>query len=101
MLAKKLKDIKNRIHFNKKEKNILIKKIITNFFLSKIHTKCTSFLLITKLNRQNTKNLKIIRRGVLDNRNRSILRNLKGLSRISAKELIILGIIPGYSKSIW
>jgi ribosomal protein S14 len=101
MLSKKIKDIKNRNFFNKKEKNILIKKIVTKFFLAKMHTKSISFLVKTKLNRQNTKNLKIVRRGILDNRNRSILRNLKGLSRISAKELIVLGIIPGYSKSIW
>jgi ribosomal protein S14 len=101
MLAKKIKDIKNRCFFHKTEKNLLIKKIVTTFFLSKMHTKSISFVVKTKLNRHNTKNLKIIRRGILDNRNRSILRNLKGLSRISAKELIVLGIIPGYSKSIW
>jgi ribosomal protein S14 len=101
MLSKKIKDVKNRIFFNKKEKNRLIKKIVTTFFLSKIHTKSISFLVKTQLNRKNIKNLTIVRRGILDNRNRSILRNLKGLSRISAKELILLGIIPGYSKSIW
>ena len=96
----KIKDIKARDSFfyqeiNKKVNKIFfinlvqklnVSKVFLNFYLKKY------FILNSKT--------KLLRRCLISNRSRSILRPL-GLSRITLRNFIHGGILPGYKKAVW
>jgi len=97
----KSKLIKDKILRNKNFKNeykiLILKFLLTN---SKLNIK-TRLKLINKQKKIKTfSNIKFVNRCTLTNRNRGNLRFFK-LSRIKLRELLSLGLIPGYKKAVW
>ena len=98
MLFNKIKDLKNRKIFKKREiLNISLKFMYTNF-LNKNKSPLKFQFLKEKYSYKASKT-KIVRRCILNNRSKS-LRPFN-VSRIKLRELLQFGIIPGYKKSIW
>ena len=104
MLFAKVKDIKNRVSYLKIEKLKHIKKFVIINLLSKLQLKFNNrqhlFLLISKLNKKYTSKVKFIRRCILTNRNRRVLRSYN-LSHCIFRNLTQFGLIPGCKKAIW
>jgi len=106
MLAKKIKDIKNRQKFYKQELSKLqikfLFKHLLNSFIIKKNYKLYSSLLLTFLKLSSFKSSKtlITRRCILNNRSRTSIRKF-GISRIAFRELLQFGVIPGYVKAVW
>ena len=111
MLYLKLKDIKNREKFFKKEiLKIRIKFLFTNILNEK--NKSLEFSKFKKdksanilsyfygLQRQKNSKTRIVRRCIFNNRSRSSIR-VFGISRSLFRELLNFGIIPGYIKAVW
>jgi ribosomal protein S14 len=96
MLKSKVKDLKVRLSYHEYEKknciNVLNKR--TNSFCTRL---C---FFVKKFKNKKSFKTRIIRRCVLNNRNRGVSRSF-GLSRICLRELLQFGQIPGYSKAIW
>jgi ribosomal protein S14 len=102
MILAKVKDIKNRKQFFKKEFfNKKIKFLFINLLNKNKHLQQNSKQLdfFLKLKQKNSKT-KIIRRCIFNNRSRGSLRFL-GVSRIYLRELLQFGVIPGYKKAVW
>ena len=104
MLFKKVKDIKFRQKFNRIEKLRKVQSfLITNllnqgFFESK---RCVLlYVLKKKFNTNLSSKVKITRRCILTNRNRSIVRPFN-ISRSILRELMQFSILPGFSKAVW
>ena len=51
-------------------------------------------------NRRLSSKVRITRRCVINNRNRSVVRPF-GISRVYLRELLQFGLLPGYSKAVW
>jgi ribosomal protein S14 len=109
MLFSKNKDIQNRIKFFRIEKNFRIKKYLVNNLLSFWNFNQNLFsasklkqvyFLTTKLKKNYLSKVKIIRRCILTNRNRRIIRPYN-ISHSIFKNLIQFGLIPGIKKSAW
>lgn len=94
-----IKDLKRRIQFAQNEK----KRIILKFLLNNTRLSMEQRLLLNeklqKLNKK-TNNTKINNRCSVTYRGRSNLRLFR-LSRIRLRELISLGLVPGYKKAVW
>jgi small subunit ribosomal protein S14 len=94
-----IKDHKRRIKFAQNEK----KRIILKFLLNNTALSMEQRLLLNeklqKLNKK-TNNTKINNRCSITYRGRSNLSIFK-LSRIRLRELISLGLVPGYKKAVW
>jgi len=105
MLFSKLKDIKIRKSFHKIEK---LKKVRKFLFINLLNSNLISyqkksvilFLLKKKFKNLSKSKVKIVRRCVINNRSRGVLRSFN-ISRIFLRELMQFGIIPGYSKAVW
>lgn len=102
-----LKDQKLRKDYQKLEIKLKLNKFISHHLLSVFFKnkniyahkyRKIIFYNILKKKRKNILN-KIVRRCIFSNRSKS-LRFLR-LSRLQSKELISLGIIPGYKKAVW
>lgn len=104
MLFKKVKDIKFRQKFNRIEKLRKVQSfLITNllnqgFFESK--RRVLLYVLKKKFNNNLSSKVKITRRCILTNRNRSIVRPFN-ISRSILRELMQFSILPGFSKAVW
>lgn len=104
MLSAKVKDIKIR----KKIYNIEIQKNILKFLFINIlsndtlpiDTKVKARFLLSKMLNKSVSKIQITRRCILTNRNRVSNRKL-GFSRIILRDLLKMGVIPGYTKAIW
>jgi small subunit ribosomal protein S14 len=94
-----IKDQKKRIKFAKNEKKRIILKYLVNN--TKLLTE-QRILLTEKLKKLNkkTNQTKINNRCSLTYRGRSNI-NLFKLSRIRLRELLSLGLVPGYKKAVW
>lgn len=94
-----IKDQKKRLNFVKNEKKrIILKHLLNNtklIFEQRI-------LLMEKQQKLNKKisHTQIKNRCSITNRGRGILSNFK-LSRIRLRELLSLGLVPGYKKAVW
>ena len=105
MLASKRKDLLLRKKFFKIEKLKKIKKFLT------IHLLCNprvsnrinpSLLFLTKKNKLHTRNSKVRIKNICVNTNRTRgVSKFFSLSRLSQKDLIQFGIIPGYIQAVW
>jgi len=94
-----IKDQKKRIQFAKNEK----KRIILKYLLNNTTIVSEQRLILTeKLKKQNKKTYqtKINNRCSLTYRGRSNISLFK-LSRIRLRELLSLGLVPGYKKAVW
>lgn len=107
MLSAKIKDIKLRKFYNKFESKKLINKFIFTNLLNKKNKennkkieKINTILLQKQLNNKRNSKVRIVRRCVFNNRNRGVLRSF-GISRVYLRELMLFGIVPGYSKAVW
>lgn len=99
MLSLKNKDIQNRLIFKKIEKSRKIKKFLFVYLLNNSINK--QFLRYYFCEKKSSKSkTKLVRRCVLTNRNRGIIRGFN-ISRIALRELILFGLIPGFSKAVW
>lgn len=102
MILSKVKDIKHRKQFFKRE---LLKRKIKFLFINllnknqNVHNKSKQLYFFFKLKQKYSKT-KIVRRCIINNRSRGSLRFL-GISRIYLRELLQFGIIPGYKKAVW
>jgi small subunit ribosomal protein S14 len=103
MLLAKIKDVRNREKFLKKE--LLKKKIkflFTNLLNKDLQTRHNSkkvYFFLKLKNRKNSKT-KLIRRCIFNNRSRGSLRSF-GISRVLLREMFQFGIIPGSKKAVW
>jgi ribosomal protein S14 len=99
MISKKIRDIKLRKEFQKKEfYNLSFKFIYTNF-LNK-YKQLPKFEQYISLQKKNFSKTKLVRRCILNNRSRGSIRPFN-ISRIKLRELFQFGLIPGYKKSVW
>ena len=102
----KIKDLNTRLLFKKKEKLIKLQKflfinLINNFRNKTLFSKVMLYLFLRKRNNSRlTSKVRLIRRCIVSNRNRSVLQPFS-LSRITLRTFINFGIIPGYKKSVY
>ena len=106
MLSSKVKDLKIRYAFYKKELlktklKFLFNNCLNKEFIYKNSKKYSSLLKFFMLKRSKriSKN-KIVRRCVLTNRARVSIRKY-GISRTVLRELFQNGVVPGYTKAVW
>jgi ribosomal protein S14 len=101
MLASKIKDLRERKAFQSLEKSKIIKKFIFFSLLNEDSSKKKlSLLILSSLKLKKISKTRVVRRCILTNRNRGVLRPF-GISRIYLRELMQFGLIPGYSKAVW
>jgi ribosomal protein S14 len=101
MLSSKIRDLRERKALQSFEKSKIIKKFIFFSILNENSSKNKlSFLILSSLNFKKVSKIRIVRRCILTNRNRGVLRPF-GISRIYLRELMQFGLIPGYSKAVW
>ncbi len=104
MLFKKVKDIRNRLLYTKFEKLKYIKKFVIINLLSKLRLNFKNSqqlsLVILKLDKKHISRVKLVRRCILTNRNRRVVR-LYNLSHPIFNKLMQFGLIPGCKKAIW
>ena len=98
MIHSKIKDIKKRKAFLKAEKSRKINKFIFTNLLSR--GKNSIRVLQIKNQKRLESKVKIKNRCIFTNRNKGVSRFFS-LSRISQKDFMQFGIIPGYIKSVW
>jgi ribosomal protein S14 len=101
MLASKIRDLRERKALQSLEKSKIIKKFIFFSILNEDSSKKKlSFLILSSLKSKKISKTIVVRRCILTNRNRGVLRPF-GISRIYLRELMQFGLIPGYSKAVW
>lgn len=107
MIFLKVKDLKYRDNYNKIEKLRQIKKfVLTNLLSNLTHKNMDVKLrqrfafLIFKTNKKFLSKIKMVRRCVLTNRSRRLIRPYH-ISHTSFRNLIQFGLVPGIKKSIW
>ena len=101
MVSSKVKDLRERKRFCLLEKSKIVDKFLFFNCLNKSSfDHRISALIFSSLSSKNFSKVKIVRRCVLTNRNRGVLRPF-GISRIYLREMIQFGTIPGFSKAVW
>jgi small subunit ribosomal protein S14 len=102
MIFFKKKDKNNRFLYNKNEINKKIKKFLFIYLLNskKYNNKQKSKFLYLFFKKQIKNKTKITFRCILTNRSRGNYR-LFNISRLALREMIHLGIMPGYTKAVW
>lgn len=101
MISSKIKDLRERKLFCLLEKSRIVDKFLFFNCLNK-HSldHKVSATIFSNLSRKSSSKVRIVRRCVLTNRNRGVLRPF-GISRICLREMIQFGVIPGFSKAVW
>ena len=103
MILAKIKDIRNREIFFKKE---LIKRKIKFLFINLLNKKnktqqnSKNIYFFFKLKNKKSSKTKLLRRCIFNNRSRGSLRAFT-ISRILLREMFQFGIVPGYKKAVW
>lgn len=104
MLSLKKKDLKVRQKFLNNEQ---LKRVNKFLFVNTLNNTKSSdlektFTIFSKkgLNRSLDSKVKITRRCIINNRNRSVIRPF-GISRVYLRELLQFGLLPGYTKAVW
>jgi len=109
MLFIKVKDSKTRKNVYKIEKNFKIKKYLVSNLLTFWNSNNNIFsdskrrqvyFLINQIKYKHLSKVKIVRRCILTNRNRRVIRPYN-ISHSVFKNLIQFGVIPGVKKSAW
>lgn len=101
MKLKKLKEIRNREKFYKKE--IIRRKIkflFINLLNKKVNKNSKYLYFLLKLKKRRESKTKLVQRCIFTNRSRGSIRYF-GISRILLREMLQFGIIPGYKKAVW
>ena len=104
MLSLKKKDFKVSQKFLNNEQ---LKRVNKFLFVNTLNNNKASdlektFTIFSKesLNRSLDSKVKITRRCIINNRNRSVIRPF-GISRVYLRELLQFGLLPGYTKAVW
>jgi ribosomal protein S14 len=102
MIFLKAKDSKNRLLYSKNEVNKKIKKflfinLLNNKKYSKIEKKKFLYFFLKKESKNKSR---ITSRCSISNRSRGVYRPFN-ISRIILRDMIHLGLVPGYIKSVW
>jgi small subunit ribosomal protein S14 len=103
MVLAKIKDIRNREIFFKKE---LFKRKIKFLFINlsnknnKTEQNSKNIYFFLKLKNRKSSKTKLLRRCIFNNRSKGSLRSF-GISRILLREMFQFGIVPGYKKAVW
>jgi small subunit ribosomal protein S14 len=103
MVLAKIKDIRNREIFFKKE---LLKRKIKFLFINllnknnKPEQNSKNIYFFLKLKNRKSSKTKLLRRCIFNNRSKGSLRSF-GISRILLREMFQFGIVPGYKKAVW
>lgn len=107
MLSKFVKDNTFRELYSKQELSSIKKKFVLRYFLfeskffKNVETNSVLLFYFSKVNfSKRISKTKIVRRCILTNRSRGNSRRFN-ISRIYLRELLQIGIIPGYKKSVW
>jgi len=107
MIFLQVKDFKFRKKYYKFEKLRQIKKYTITSLLSNLNYSNTTnikrhrfFYLISKLNKKIISKVKLVRRCILTNRSRRVIRPYH-ISHTVFRNLNQFGLIPGFKKSIW
>jgi ribosomal protein S14 len=105
MILKKIQDNKKRYFFFKLEYLKKIYKIINiNFLNNPLYKKNKKYFSIFLFKIQTNINIiskaQLKNRCIISNRSKSILKPYS-ISRIKMRELLLFGILPGYSKAAW
>lgn len=98
MLSKKFKDLKLRQTFYKQELNKKMNKFLFIHFLSRNLKK--NFISNYNFKNKISSKVKIHNRCAFTNRNRGSIKAYS-ISRVYMRELLQLGIIPGFQKAVW
>jgi ribosomal protein S14 len=106
MFFANFKDKKNRIAYANAESRFKINKFLFINLLSK-NKKNSNFCIKSEvlgktlnLLKKKSKKTRILRRSIFDN-NKKVFSRIFGFSRHSFKNLLKLGLVPGYKKAIW
>lgn len=105
MLSLKKKDLKVRQKFLNNEKTKRVDKFL---FINTLNSnkkmdnseKTFNVFCRKELNRSLDSKVRITRRCIINNRNRSVIRPF-GISRVYLRELLQFGLLPGYTKAVW
>jgi small subunit ribosomal protein S14 len=106
MLSSKIKDIKLRNAVSKKECAKIIYKFIFRQFLrnkelnSAQKASIFSFFLRRQKKIGRISKTQLVNRCVLTNRGRAVLRPY-GISRVILRDMILFGLLPGFTKAVW
>jgi ribosomal protein S14 len=107
MLSKVVKDNKFRELYKKQELSYIKKKFVLKYllfesnFFRNVEINSVLLLYFSKVNfSKKMSKTKIVRRCTLTHRSRVNSRRFN-ISRILLRELLQIGIIPGYKKSVW
>jgi ribosomal protein S14 len=105
MLLYKIKDLKLRNKYLKSEYKLKSKKfvfinLISNTNFDKITMGSLYKMLYLKLLKKNTYKNKILNRCLITDRTKSVYKPFN-LSRSIFKDLLQLGLVPGYKKAAW
>ena len=104
MLSLKKKDLKVRQKFLNNEQLKRVNKFlfVNTLNSNKISNLEKTFTVFSRdnLNRGLDSKVKITRRCIINNRNRSVIRPF-GISRVYLRELLQFGLLPGYTKAVW
>ena len=93
------KDFKTRIKVKNKELKNLSIKFLSSLFSNTLIYNQKNIYIIKKQQKLYSK-VRTTNRCSLTNRSRGIFRPF-GVSRLLLRKLMLFGIIPGYSKSVW
>ena len=102
MINSKIKDLKNRKFFEKKEKFSYILKFLRCYFLSFKKLKFSNSIVhnINKKKNMFSRKTKIVNRCSFTNRGRGNFRKFSA-SRLIILKLMRFGFFPGYKKAVW
>jgi small subunit ribosomal protein S14 len=98
MLFLKVKDLKKRKSFFNQEKSRKVNKFVFINLLAKKKNSIKVFQL--KNSKRLSSKVKIKNRCIYTNRNKGVSKYFS-LSRISQKDFMQLGLVPGFIKSVW
>jgi len=98
MLFSKVKDLKKRKSFFNQEKSRKVNKFVFINLLAKKKNSIKVFQL--KNSKRLSSKVKIKNRCIYTNRNKGVSKYFS-LSRISQKDFMQLGLVPGFIKSVW
>lgn len=99
-----IKDFNNRKNFNELEISKIISKLLYIKYLNNKKSQILNKQILsnTSLSKNNLySKTKIVRYCVLTGRSRGSIRKIGGVSRVLLRDMLQLGIFPGYKKAVW
>jgi ribosomal protein S14 len=104
MRITKNKDFNNKQKFNSLElSKVVYKLLFINYLVGYTKSLSSKKVLSDRLISKNKlfSKTKMIRYCILTGRSRGSIRKLGGVSRVLLRDMLQLGVIPGYNKAVW